>query len=186
MHPINFCRVILKPIYHILIALPTPAVAMMYRRLCHYGPLSLSLSLSIHKYRDICMLLSPIVLFSRITAPVSKPVITDAKGIEMRNASGLYDLGAPLTLICTVTQGTTTIQWKGLWQNSTLLTIEEFPDWAIRQRGGVLRDRSWRVSNYRRTLINGEERRFISSFFSHSPSTFLWEREQRTKLQCSM
>ena len=39
------------------------------------------------------------------TAPASKPVITDAKGIEMRNVSGLYDRGTPLTLICTVTQG---------------------------------------------------------------------------------
>lgn len=40
------------------------------------------------------------------TAPASKPVITDAKGIEMRNVSGLYDRGTSLTLICTVTQGT--------------------------------------------------------------------------------
>lgn len=40
-----------------------------------------------------------------ITAPASKPVITDSKGIEVRNVSGLYDSGTPLTLICTVTQG---------------------------------------------------------------------------------
>lgn len=39
------------------------------------------------------------------TAPASKPVITDSKGIEVRNVSGLYDSGTPLTLICTVTQG---------------------------------------------------------------------------------
>lgn len=45
-------------------------------------------------------------LFLGSTAPASKPVITDAKGIEMRNVSGLYDRGTPLTLICTVTQGT--------------------------------------------------------------------------------
>ncbi|XP_045033828.1 hemicentin-1 isoform X1 [Daphnia magna] len=40
-----------------------------------------------------------------VITPASKPVITDSKGIEVRNVSGLYDSGTPLTLICTVTQG---------------------------------------------------------------------------------